>query len=63
MRVIFYAEPEDADELTPKSVPDEESEGAAWFTTAELEQLKLSVPGLRGTELLEWARCAPGGAG
>ena len=55
MRVIFYAIPTDPSQ-SPKSVPDAESNGAAWLTLEELKQ-KLDHPppvGLRGEELLRW---------
>jgi 8-oxo-dGTP pyrophosphatase MutT (NUDIX family) len=39
MRVIFVARP--ADDRAPKSVPDEESLGAAWFTLDEMADLAL----------------------
>ena len=57
-RVIYYAEPADVDDCDPKSVPDSESLGAAWMTVEELdEKSKLPRPeGLRGSELLDWAR-------
>ena len=57
MRVIFYAEPTDPTAL-PKMVADSESLGAAWLTVEEL-QAKENIPppiGLRGGELLNWAR-------
>jgi len=55
-RVIFYAEPEDADQK-PKSAPDDESMGAAWLSVEELEEKSRMPPpeGLRGRELLSWA--------
>lgn len=57
-RVIFYAEPKDPHQ-TCKAIADSESNGAAWLTTKELEA-KEKVPsskgGLRGPELLDWAR-------
>lgn len=56
-RVIFYAEPTDSTNQTPKSIPDEESLGAAWLTVDEL-RAKQNLPppeGLRGPELLNWA--------
>ena len=56
-RVIFFAEPEDPYQA-PKSIPDAESKGAAWMSVEELEQ-KAGIPppeGLRGRELLEWAK-------
>lgn len=56
MRVVFFAVPEG--DPTPKSIADGESEEANWFTVAQLERLADSEPGLRGPELLEWARCA-----
>ena len=56
-RVIFLAEPADPKQA-PKSVPDEESKGAAWMTVEELEKKSdLSPPeGLRSDELLVWAK-------
>ena len=36
MRVIFYAEPRDPT-MSPKSIPDKESEGAAWMPIEEIE--------------------------
>ncbi len=56
-RVIYYAEPKSPAQQ-PKSVPDEESEGAFWVTLDELEALSNVPPpkGLRGDELLVWAR-------
>jgi len=56
-RVIFYAEPKDSLQV-PKQTPDKESMGAAWLTTQELEEKKSIPPpdGLRGKELLDWAR-------
>lgn len=55
-RVIFYAEPEDEKQV-PKSIPDDESLGAAWLTLPELEAKQNWPPpkGLRGPELLQWA--------
>jgi len=63
MRVIFYAEPSDPNQL-PKSTPDEESEGAAWLTLKELEKKSVESPpsGLRGEELLRWGRYVQSGA-
>eukprot|EP00286_Rhodomonas_abbreviata_P024085 CAMPEP_0181304984 /NCGR_PEP_ID=MMETSP1101-20121128/9469_1 /TAXON_ID=46948 /ORGANISM="Rhodomonas abbreviata, Strain Caron Lab Isolate" /LENGTH=454 /DNA_ID=CAMNT_0023410833 /DNA_START=97 /DNA_END=1461 /DNA_ORIENTATION=- len=57
MRIIFFARPKDTG-APPKSVPDSESNGAAWTTTADLEQLaRLRPPqGLRGRELLKWGQ-------
>ncbi|MFI5378258.1 MAG: NUDIX domain-containing protein [Tepidisphaerales bacterium] len=46
MRVIFLAEP--ADDTPPKSIPDDESLGAAWVTLGELDQHPL-----RGDEVRE----------
>ena len=56
-RVIFYAEPKDPTQITPKSVPDDESLRAEWISIEELrEKSKLPPPnGLRGKELLHWA--------
>ena len=48
MRVIFYAEPKDPNQL-PKSIPDYESVGASWVTLEQLSHIKL-----RGSEPLEW---------
>ena len=55
-RVIFYAEPADP-EQEPKSIPDDESRGAAWLSLAELLEKSYKKPpeGLRGRELLDWA--------
>ncbi|HEY9902957.1 MAG TPA: NUDIX domain-containing protein [Candidatus Sericytochromatia bacterium] len=39
LRVIFVAHPED--DTPPKSIPDEESLGAGWFSLEELESLSL----------------------
>jgi len=57
MRVIFYAEPEDPAQQ-PKSVADSESLGAAWMTVEALQAKSRAKPpeGLRGRELLHWAR-------
>ena len=64
-RVIFYAEPSSNEpEQQPKVVPDEESLGAAWLSVEELEIKKGLSPsdgGLRGTELLDWAKYIEGG--
>jgi phosphatase NudJ len=46
LRVIFVARPQD--DTPPKSIPDEESLGAGWFSLEELEQLPL-----RGEEVRE----------
>jgi 8-oxo-dGTP pyrophosphatase MutT (NUDIX family) len=46
MRVVYVAEP--ADDTPPKSVPDEESLGAAWVTLEELPRYPL-----RGEEVQE----------
>lgn len=56
MRVVFLATPRDP-EAPPKSVPDHESQGAAWLSRAELAELSKRPPpgGLRGKELLNWA--------
>jgi ADP-ribose pyrophosphatase YjhB (NUDIX family) len=55
MRVIFYAEPNDPNQ-TPKTIPDKESNGAAWLTLEEIEAKRNFRPpeGLRGEELLRW---------
>jgi 8-oxo-dGTP pyrophosphatase MutT (NUDIX family) len=56
VRVIFVARPLDA--RPPKSIPDEESLGAGWFTLEELDRLPL-----RGREVKEiFAHVATGGA-
>ena len=56
MRVLFVAHP--IDDRPPKSVPDDESLGAAWVTLDELD----SYP-LRGDEVRElFAHVAAGGA-
>lgn len=49
VRVIFLAHP--ADDALPKSQPDEESLGAAWFTLSEVSLLPL-----RGDEVQEILR-------
>lgn len=54
MRVVFYAEPTDPSQQ-PKSKADTESEFALWVTIEELLKLAEKPPGLRGTELLDWA--------
>lgn len=56
-RAIYFAIPKDLN-AAPKSVPDKESEGAEWKSLDELERLSnISPPeGLRGTELLDWAK-------
>ncbi len=59
MRVVYYARP--LDETPPKTVPDRESEEARWVTIPEIEALARSFPGLRGPELLMWARYLDGG--
>ena len=62
-RVIYYAEPKDPNQL-PKSTPDSESNGAAWLSLHELQakkQLEPSKGGLRGTDLLDWAKYIEGG--
>mmetsp|Transcript_11058 Transcript_11058/g.26833 ORF Transcript_11058/g.26833 Transcript_11058/m.26833 type:complete len:116 (+) Transcript_11058:22-369(+) len=56
MRVVFFAVPED-ENARPKSDADEESEGAAWVSMADLEDMASQRPplGLRGKELFKWA--------
>ena len=56
-RAILFAVPKDLDQL-PKSVPDAESKGAQWMTVKQLEEKEMMPPpfGLRGMELLEWAK-------
>ena len=51
MRVIFYAEPVDNDQL-PKSIPNYESAGACWCTSDEIN----SGLRLRGKEPKHWSR-------
>jgi 8-oxo-dGTP pyrophosphatase MutT (NUDIX family) len=51
MRVIFYAEPRKVHDCEPKSVPDDESLGAEWVTTAEFQQKQ----NIRGHALLKFA--------
>ena len=53
MRVVYLAEPVDA--TPPKSVPDEESLGAAWVTLDELRALDLRGEEVR--ELFEYVQC------
>jgi phosphatase NudJ len=55
VRVFFLAHPER--DVLPKSAPDEESQGAAWFTLEELEKLEL-----RDQEVLTAFRHAAAGA-
>ena len=56
VRVIFAARP--LDDRPPKSIPDEESLGAGWFTLEELDRLPL-----RGSEVKEiFSHVANGGA-
>jgi hypothetical protein len=50
-RAIFFGVPVDPKQK-PKSVPDEESNGAKWMS---LEEMKAVAASMRGTELLEWA--------
>jgi ADP-ribose pyrophosphatase YjhB (NUDIX family) len=45
VRVIYIASP--ADDSAPKSVPDDESLGAAWLTLDEIRRLKLRGADLR----------------
>ena len=49
MRVIFYAEPVDPHQK-PKTIADDESLEAAWFTVDEF----LKLDHIRGYELPEW---------
>ena len=49
--MIFLAEPADENEK-PKSVPDEESEGAEWMSLEEFA----SVDHIRGPELLDYGK-------
>lgn len=51
MRVVFYAEPVDCDQL-PKSIPNFESAGACWCSSEEIN----SGLRLRGKEPKQWAR-------
>jgi len=55
MRVIFYAEPKNP-AAPVKSKPDEESECAQWVTIEQILELAQCKPGLRGPELLDWAK-------
>jgi phosphatase NudJ len=55
MRVVFVARP--ADDRPPKSIADDESLGAAWFTLDEMADLPL-----RSEEVVELARDVLGGA-
>jgi 8-oxo-dGTP pyrophosphatase MutT (NUDIX family) len=55
MRVIFVARP--ADDRPPKSVADEESLGAGWFTLEDMADLPL-----RSQEVVELARSVHDGA-
>ena|ERR1700760_2986452 len=55
MRVIFVARP--AGDQAPKSVPDDESLGAGWFTVEDMEGLPL-----RSDEVVELARAVLDGA-
>lgn len=56
MRVVYFAVPEDGD-VPLKTVADGESEEARWCSVRDLESLQDSRdPGLRGGELLYWAR-------
>jgi phosphatase NudJ len=54
-RIIFLAHP--ADDAPPKSVPDDESLGAGWFSLDELCALPL-----RGQEVITWCERALNGA-
>ena len=56
-RVIFYAEPSDPNQ-TPKQEADEESVRAVWMSVDQLQDKSNCAPpkGLRGTELLDWAK-------
>jgi phosphatase NudJ len=53
LRAIFYAHPADPTK-PPKSVPDKESNGAAYVTIEQLRTWEKTGK-LRGTELLDWA--------
>ncbi|CAE7554207.1 yif1b-b, partial [Symbiodinium sp. KB8] len=59
MRVIFLGEPADPDQ-EPKSVPDAESQGAAWLSVEDMERLAAGRK-LRGAEPLEWAKFVEAG--
>ena len=54
MKVVFYAEPRDENQL-PKSYSDGESEEAQWHTIQDLLNLRNQEPGWRGSELYDWA--------
>lgn len=51
MRVIFFAT---SSSYNTKTVPDSESEGAAWLTIQEIKDLSKSKPGIRGNEIIKW---------
>ena len=53
-RVVFFAEPVD-EAQKPKSVPDKESEGAAYLTLEEIRELRKGPVGWRGPEIIEFA--------
>lgn len=53
-RAILYAHPKDPNQA-PKSVPDDESNGASWVSIATLEEWDKQGK-LRGDELLQWAK-------
>lgn len=55
LRVVYVARP--ADQTPPKSLPDEESLGAAWVGLGELDRLPL-----RGLEVRELLRAVAAGA-
>lgn len=61
-RVIFYAIPCDPAQQ-PKSVADDESKSARWLSIADLAAMEDLPPpdGLRGSELLHWARYVEAG--
>lgn len=53
-KVVFYAEPKDANQPV-KKIADSESEEARWVSIKELIELKKDGVGWRGPELYEWA--------
>ena len=53
MRVIFFAEPKDNNQIV-KTIPDDESEEARWVTLEESKSFGETFPGIRGGELLQW---------
>eukprot|EP01118_Nematostelium_gracile_P003451 TRINITY_DN1401_c0_g2_i1.p1 TRINITY_DN1401_c0_g2~~TRINITY_DN1401_c0_g2_i1.p1 ORF type:complete len:363 (-),score=71.45 TRINITY_DN1401_c0_g2_i1:16-1104(-) len=54
MRVVFFARP--IDDTPLKSIPDKESERAEWISIEDLQKLSRKLQGLRGYDLLTWAK-------